>query len=67
MAKLFWIAHCGNHAINRTSQMIEVEHFTDAAIFQRRLNQIEMMHGADFDALESYTYGEIDPATGKEG
>lgn len=67
MQKLYWLAHCGNHAIERTSCMVEVEHFTDETKRNRRLAKIVRMHELGGDEVESYQYGEIDTTTGKEG
>lgn len=59
MTKLYWLAHCGNHAIERTSCMVEVEHFTDAKAFDDRQGEVMQMHESGGDEVESYQYGEV--------
>lgn len=67
MPKLYWIAHCGEHAIERTSCMVEVEHFTTRAEMERRGKELARLQNARWENVEAFTYGEIDTATGKEG
>lgn len=65
MPKLYFIAHTGEHAAERTSCFVEVEHFTDPLAYGRRLRQIERLHETNYDEVNTYTNGTIDPATGK--
>lgn len=63
--KLYFIAHTGEHAAERTSCFVEVEHFADPLAYGRRLREIQRLHDTVWNAVESYTMGTIDPATGK--
>jgi hypothetical protein len=58
--KLYWITHCGQHAIERTRCMVETEFFTHLAKSQHRLRQIVRLHKKSHEQVESYTYGDLD-------